>query len=482
MEEVYIFRDEELAYPDSSCAFSPSVKYPEYLWAELSAQENNIYNAIRTMFHACGLDKKNYGTATWNPLGEYIQHGDVVLIKPNMVKHFNEIAENGTDCLYTHPSLVRAVVDYVILALNGTGRIVIADAPVQSCDFEQFCRTSGYRAIIEFYRNRGVKVEFYDLRKAIGCYEKGMVVRHRREEAYQDICVNLGPLSAFNDLSDEQLQRLRITDYSPKVMNAHHSSGKHEYSVSAVALEANVIINMPKIKTHRLAGITGALKNMVGINSNKDYLPHHRLGTPSDGGDQFRDGGCIAGIVNRIVDLENDAIEIGNYRGAKLFNLLRRGGQKYLRICGPGRCINGNWYGNDTIWRMVSDLNRITQYGDENGKICDARQRKMLIVGDMVVAGEGEGPLRPSPKYMGCMLFGSDPVSFDMAVAKLMGYALKELPVIWRNYMFHDELTALPIASNWTEWNGKRIAELESGSSFLRPSGWEDGIEHKAQN
>jgi len=32
------------------------------------------------------------------------------------------------------------------------------------------------------------------------------------------------------------------------------------------------------LKLHRKAGITCALKNLIGINGNKEYLPHHRLG------------------------------------------------------------------------------------------------------------------------------------------------------------------------------------------------------------
>jgi hypothetical protein len=37
-------------------------------------------------------------------------------------------------------------------------------------------------------------------------------------------------------------------------------------------------------------GMTCALKNLVGINANKNWLPHHTEGTPEQGGDQFPAG------------------------------------------------------------------------------------------------------------------------------------------------------------------------------------------------
>ena len=52
-------------------------------------------------------------------------------------------------------------------------------------------------------------------------------------------------------------------------------------------MEADVFINIPKLKTHKKVGLTCALKNLVGINANKNWLPHHTEGTTDRGGDQF---------------------------------------------------------------------------------------------------------------------------------------------------------------------------------------------------
>jgi uncharacterized protein (DUF362 family) len=56
-----------------------------------------------------------------------------------------------------------------------------------------------------------------------------------------------------------------------------HHPGVHQYLVAKEVIEADIIINLPKLKTHRKAGVTCALKNLIGINGNKEYLPHHRV-------------------------------------------------------------------------------------------------------------------------------------------------------------------------------------------------------------
>ena len=50
---------------------------------------------------------------------------------------------------------------------------------------------------------------------------------------------------------------------------------------------ADVVINLPKLKTHKKTGVTISLKNMVGINGYRNCLPHHTIGTPDASGDEF---------------------------------------------------------------------------------------------------------------------------------------------------------------------------------------------------
>lgn len=53
-------------------------------------------------------------------------------------------------------------------------------------------------------------------------------------------------------------------------------------------MEADVIINIPKPKCHRLAGMTAALKNMVGVIYDKNSLPHRKIGSVEEGGDAYK--------------------------------------------------------------------------------------------------------------------------------------------------------------------------------------------------
>ena len=152
MSDVFVYRDMGIEYPDTIYAGSPSTLYPEYSYHEISTSQNDIYDSIRKTFHMMGLDEEHYGSNKWNPLGKYVYPNDVVLVKPNMVIHQNTIKENGEKSLYTNVAIVRAVTDYILKALGGSGQVIIADAPVQSSDWGIFCSTSGYKEMMEFMK------------------------------------------------------------------------------------------------------------------------------------------------------------------------------------------------------------------------------------------------------------------------------------------------------------------------------------------
>ncbi len=62
-------------------------------------------------------------------------------------------------CLYTHPSVVAAVIDYVIIALNGIGIVIIGDAQMQECDFNYLLKDSGYHLLIDYYKEKKIDIE-----------------------------------------------------------------------------------------------------------------------------------------------------------------------------------------------------------------------------------------------------------------------------------------------------------------------------------
>ena len=64
---------------------------------------------LRRLLRDAGLDSARYGSAEWNPLGDLIQEGAHVLVKPNWVVHQDNSNAASRDCLVTHPSVITAV-------------------------------------------------------------------------------------------------------------------------------------------------------------------------------------------------------------------------------------------------------------------------------------------------------------------------------------------------------------------------------------
>jgi hypothetical protein len=134
--------------------YAPGIAGPEYPFGAetLAPGANPIYEGVRQALRLLGFDAACYGRREWNPLGEMVQPGNIVVLKPNFVRDFRETQAGDADCLITHGSIIRAVLDYVYIALQGEGRIIIADAPQNDADFYALRRMAGLDEIQEFYR------------------------------------------------------------------------------------------------------------------------------------------------------------------------------------------------------------------------------------------------------------------------------------------------------------------------------------------
>ena len=451
---------------------------------EETSEQNDIYDMIRETMYMLGLDKENYDTVMWNPLKEIVIPGNTVLIKPNMVLHIND-SQCGEDCLYTNPSLVAVMIEYSWLALKGQGKIVVGDAPLQECNFEMLITQSGYKDMIDYYISKGVNIELVDFRN-VKTYEKDGLHYLQSKEEKKGVIVRLDENSAFSGLSQDRINNLRITNYDPRILQKHHSKSKHEYNVSKYVLDADVIINMPKPKTHRKAGVTIALKNLVGINANKEYLPHHTIGSIEEGGDSYSTKNNYLKRANEVLDMKNELMHDGDMELAaiadKLYDsLLNKGIEQENE-----RYWEGSWFGNDTIWRTITDLNRILMYVDKRGAIQKTHQRKVFIVGDMIVSGQKEGPLEPVPIYPGVIAMGFDSLFFDRVVCSVMGFDYKKIPSLYAKELLKRDLTIsnseeYEIVSNNKEWNGRTCEYIVQNSSlkFEPTMGWIDKIGNK---
>ena len=483
---VGIFKTDDCCYPSKKDFFRPDKYYPELasLNIPISSEKNHVYEAVREALFLAGFDSDRFGTSDWNPFAEYIREKDTVLIKPNLVMDKNHNRDGGTDCLYTHPSVVAPIIDYVLLALHHTGKIIIGDAPMQECDFEQLIEKSGYKQLVEFYKNKyGCDIQLVDFRQLSSVVIDG-IHHFSIDESKEGKIINLGKDSA-HFCEGGKSPKVRITNYDPRILQQHHHQDKHEYCISPYLLEADVLINVPKPKVHRKAGMTISLKNLVGINVRKEFLPHHTMGAVSQGGDEYKDRNLIHSFRSFMLDKKNIYAFENKYVKAKLTHLVIRCLSRILELTKSDFYREGSWYGNDTISKTILDLNRIVKYADKNGVMQATNTRKMLIVADMIVAGEKEGPVAPSPKELGIIAAGTNPVCFDEAIATLVGFDYKKLPSIKRarednsRYPLVDSDAHPFISSNLTALNGCYLETIPNMTNLnlIPTSGWKSHIE-----
>lgn len=485
MGHISIEKYNDVNYPSKNEMLYPNKNYIELPFEFENYSENNkIFEMVRDGLKDLKMDIENYGKKEWNPFKGIIKEDNNVLIKPNLVMHKNG-AGFGEECLYTSPSLVAAIIPYIYKALNGKGKITIADAPMQSCDFQKLIEDSGYKELVQYYKNKGINIELKDLRGLISKEENGVLKQEISSGNSGGVIVDLGKNSEHAKLDKKQLRKIRITNYNPDELLQHHNINKHEYFIAKEALEADVIIDMPKPKAHRKAGVTISLKNFVGINTRKEYLPHHRFGDKKHGGDEYEKNSLLLKISSRLLDLRNMLQYKKMYILAKIINkisnICERADKKFFS---KEQNREGSWHGNDTIWRTIIDINRIIKYADKEGKLCDTPQRKIFAIADMIIVGEKEGPLLPSPKYGGIIAMGEDLVCFDEVVATILGLDINKIPLFQhlrekRKYPIVKENEHALIVSNSEKLNNKAISQItrEETINIEPSSGWKGYIE-----
>jgi uncharacterized protein (DUF362 family) len=131
--------------------------------------------------------------------------GKRVVLKPNFVEH----DPNGV--VNTHPALVAAAIEAFRRA--GARQVVVAEGPGHYRDTEHLLTATGLHGVLREHRTRYV------------------------------------------DLNNDDVQPLRV--------GSHYTTLRHLYLPETV-LDADLLVSMPKLKTHHWAGVTLSLKNMFG--------------------------------------------------------------------------------------------------------------------------------------------------------------------------------------------------------------------------
>lgn len=473
---------------DGALPFHPPARFPELgFLPEATDPGNAIYAGVRDLLAGLGYDAARAGTPAWSPLSDLVGPGGTVVVKPNYVRHYHE-TDGPFDAVVTHLSVLRPLIDYALLAVGATGHVIVADAPQYDCDVEQLLARTRLPELLHWYAETlGRRVEWRDLRVQYGRHERGVVVERRQlagdPEGYE--AVNLGDASEFRAIAAHETLLLRGADYDEEVTIHHHSHGRNEYLVAKTVLGADLVINVPKVKSHKKTGVTLSMKNLIGINGDKNWLPHYRAGFAVGGGDEFPAPDLYARVRRIGADFARHLLKRGI--GGAVFKRLR--GLEDASGLGD-RARNGNWWGNDTIWRTTIDLNKVLYCGDASGNLQGPPARRVLNVYDGVVAGEGDGPMAPSPRPVGLLAAGEDGVATDVVVAWLMGFDWRRIPVLRhalgrlaggvRISAFDGDPATLPLV--WIDAEGRRemhLSEIGTNLRFAAHPGWKGRIERE---
>lgn len=157
--------------------------------------------------------------------------GKRVLLKPNMVEY-----ESGT-AINTHPAVVAGAADAMLAA--GAAEVIVGEAPGHRRDLEYLLGSTGVEDVLRDHRLR------------------------------------------FVDLNHDDVRQVPLRS---------HFTTLDSLWLPATVLDADLVVSLPKLKTHHWAGITASMKNFFGT------VPGAVYGWPKN----FLH---LHGIENSIVDL-----------------------------------------------------------------------------------------------------------------------------------------------------------------------------------
>jgi uncharacterized protein (DUF362 family) len=394
---------------------------------------NPVYTAVVDLLLRLGLDAEHAGTPQWNPFGAWVRPGGSVVVKPNFVTNRDRekvLVGDELVCSSTHPSVLRPLLDLAWRALDGRGALTIVDSPIEGSDIDDTMARLGVVEMLETLRGRGMDVRWVDLRDftyrrhfwlddvrfAGRSFNVGwMEHRDLRGDPSGYTTIDVGGASLLEELPHPERLAFHKRDYA--VASRAHRSGRHPYSLANTILDADLLINVPKLKTHKKSGVTLALKSVIGMSNRKVWMPHFRRGWPPQGDEFDRRPHLGERVGNRLTRFavgggHTAVVNVPRLRGA------------------PGYAEGGCHPGNDTLWRTILDLNVALLYGTRAGTLAETPQRRILHLIDGIVGGEGDGPLRASPRATGALMASWDPVALETAGAEWMGFASQRLPTV----------------------------------------------------
>jgi uncharacterized protein (DUF362 family) len=344
-----------------------------------------------------------------------------ILLKPNWVRH--NIKKTDEICLCTNEQFILGTVEYILK--QNPKSIVIGDAPIQGCNWERLLSDDFFQEIEKLEKIFSTQIQIKDFRRTTFNFQQNKIYKERNS-INNYIIFDLEKNSFLEPISGNEKNLFRVNDYDPDKLTESHKQGTHKYCVTKEIFEADVVITIPKIKTHQKSGFTNALKILVGINGDKDFLPHHRKGGSKDGGDCYPGSNLLRKWAENVIDYSNKNIGKWNFR------ILRKFVTILWKLSKPSKEHNlgAAWHGNDTVWRMVLDLNQIALYGNKDGTISNIPQRNIFTLCDGIIAGQGNGPLFSEPLELGIISFSNSSYFTDIIIAQLLQMDIDKIPLL----------------------------------------------------
>lgn len=355
---------------------------------------------------------------------ESLIKGKKILLKPNWVLHNRQ--EDDELCLRTNDSILLAAME--IILEKKPAQIVIGDAPIQGCNWDKMLTRAFLDTLETLSKKHNIPIIVKDFRRVTFDPSLNNPVKDRNPLS-DYVIFDLGNESYLEPISSDK-NIFRVTSYNPDRLGESHRKGVHKYCITKELFDADIVITLPKVKTHQKAGITCALKNLVGINGDKDYLPHHRIGGQGFGGDCYPGKNYLRLWSELALDKAN------RNQGKVIYRFWIYITTLLWKLSLPKKVhdLAAAWYGNDTTWRMVMDLNKVALYGKKDGTLSKEPQRTLYSLCDGIIGGQGNGPLRPSPLPLGVISFSNNSSMTDICMATLMGFDIHQISLLQAAY------------------------------------------------
>ena len=360
-----------------SVVSNPDARYPEVA-SEATAASAGFLNGDGSEINDMVAQALRLAGSAGEPGGpllrQWIPPGKRVFVLPNLVMH-RRTDRGETIPLFlakcTNGSIVKPLLAHAVEAAGDSRLVTLGSAPLQSCDYAVASREAGFTSSpSEDSSGPPAGITPMDLRSVATVWSKYGALLESDARDVPSVEVDLGPLSFLDELYLRKTSvDFRVGDYAPGETLSFHSKGRHIYTIHRDVLESDVIISVPKLKTHEKVGITCALKGTIGTVTRKECLAHYRHDNRDGRGDEHPPGNPLRALASEISDRSSSAPQ------TRLGNATRIIGKSAFRLARIGQhgIMGGAWAGNDTAWRMALDVARILRFARPDGSIADTQ-------------------------------------------------------------------------------------------------------------